>query len=171
VLVKNEMFAEAVPVLVGAKVKVNGMLCPDAIVSGRLSPPNMKAALLELVEERVTLPPDAVTLPLWLWLLPIVTEPKLIEPGVTPSVPLELAPVPDKVMVTVGSEAFELSERVPLAVPTTVGEKATDRLTLLPAARVYGKLKPPTVKAEPLAIADEILRLDPPEFVNLSACV
>jgi len=115
--------------------------------------------------------PDAVTLPLWLWLLPIVTEPKLIEPGVTPNVPLEVAPVPDSARVTVGSEAFELSERVALAVPATVGEKTTDRLTLLPAARVYGKVKPPTVKAEPLAIADEILRLDPPEFVNVSACV
>jgi hypothetical protein len=163
VLVKNEMFADAVPVVVGAKVKVNGMLCPDAIVNGRLSPPSVNAALLELTEETVTLPPDAVTLPLWLWLLPIVTEPKLIEPGVTPNVPLEVAPVPDRAILTVGSEAFELSERVALAVPTTVGEKTT--------ARVYGKVKPPTVKAEPLAIADEILRLDPPEFVNVSACV
>jgi hypothetical protein len=171
VLVKNEMFADAVPVVVGAKVKVNGILCPDAIVNGRLSPPSVNAALLELTEETVTLPPDAVTLPLWLWLLPIVTEPKLIEPGVTPNVPLEVAPVPDSAIVIFGSEAFELSERVALAVPATVGEKTTDRLTLLPAARVYGKVKPPTVKTEPLAIADEILRLDPPEFVNVSACV
>ena len=130
------MFADAVPVVVGAKVNVNGMLCPDAIVTGRLSPPVVNAALLELTEETVTLPLDAVTLPLWLWLLPIVTEPKLIEPGVTPNVPLEVAPVPDKAIVTVGSEAFELSDRVALAVPTTVGEKTTDILTLLPAARV-----------------------------------
>jgi hypothetical protein len=136
VLVKKETFAEAVPVAVGEKVMVNGMLCPDAIVSGRLSPPSVNAALLELAEERVTLPPDAVTLPLWLWLLPIVTEPKLIEPGVTPTVLLELAPVPDRATVAVGSEAFELSERVALAVPTTVGENTTDKLTLLPAARV-----------------------------------
>ena len=65
-----------------------------------------------------------------------MTLPKLMDPGVTPSVPLELAPVPDRATVTEGSDAFELRERVPLAVPTTVGEKTTDKVALLPAARL-----------------------------------
>jgi len=135
--VKKEIFADALPLVVGEKVTVNGTLCPDAIVVGNVSPLSVNSELLELAEERVTFPPLAVTLPLLLRLLPIVTELKLIEPGVTPMVPaLEFAPLPERATVTTGSEAFELRERVPLAVPTTVGEKTTDKLTVLPAARV-----------------------------------
>ena len=62
-LVKKEMFAEAVPVVVGAKVTVKGTLWPDAIVTGKVSPATMNSELLELMEDRVTLPPLAVTLP------------------------------------------------------------------------------------------------------------
>jgi len=134
--VKKEIFADALPLVVGEKVTVNGTLCPDAIVVGNVSPLSVNSELLELAEERVTFPPLAVTLPLLLRLLPIVTELKFMEPGVTPMVPLELAPLPERATVTTGSEAFELRERVALAVPTTVGEKTTDKLTVLPAARV-----------------------------------
>jgi hypothetical protein len=134
-LVKKEIFADALPLVVGEKVTVKGTLCPDAIVVGNVSPLSVNSELLELAEERVTLPPLAVTLPLVLWLLPIVTELKLIEPGVTPMAPLEFVPVPERATVTTGSDAFELRERVALAVPATVGEKTTDKLTLLPAAR------------------------------------
>jgi hypothetical protein len=130
------MLAEAVPVAVGAKVTVKGTLCPAAIVTGKVSPARVNWALLELADDRVTLPPLAVTLPFWLWVVPMLTLPKLMDPGVTPSVPLELAPVPDRATVTEGSDAFELRERVPLAVPTTVGEKTTDKVALLPAARL-----------------------------------
>lgn len=65
-LLKNEIFAEALPVLVGEKVTVNGTLCPAAIVTGNVSPPRVNCELLEVVDESVTLPPLAVTLPLWL---------------------------------------------------------------------------------------------------------
>lgn len=63
-LVKNEMLEESDPAVFGAKVTVNGTLCPAVSVMGRARPPRVKAELLELAEERVRLPPLAVMLPL-----------------------------------------------------------------------------------------------------------
>lgn len=75
--------------------------------------------------------------------MPIVTLPKLIEPGVTPSVPLVTeVPLPVKVTATEGSEASEARVKVALSVPGVVGVNATERFTLLPAANVYGNVKP-----------------------------
>jgi hypothetical protein len=68
--------------------------------------------------------------------LPIVALPKLMDPGVTASVPLKLVPLPARATDTDGSEAFEVSESVALFVPAVVGEKVTARLALVPAARV-----------------------------------
>lgn len=65
VLVKKEMFAETEPATVGVKVALKGRLWPAARVIGKASPPRLKAELVELAEDRVTLPPLAVTLPLW----------------------------------------------------------------------------------------------------------
>ena len=63
-LVKKEMFAESVPAAVGLKVTEKGTLWPEASVTGKVSPPRLKAELLELADDRVTLPLLAVTLPL-----------------------------------------------------------------------------------------------------------
>ena len=101
-----------------------------------MSPPAVKAELLELVDDSVTLPPDAVTLPFCVWVVPIVTLPKLIDPGVTASVPLVVVPLPLSEMLTVGSDPFEVSVRVALSVPEVVGEKVTDKFALAPAARL-----------------------------------
>lgn len=62
-LLKKERFAETVPLVVGEKLTVNGMLWPAVKVTGRVNPPRMKAELLELAEDKVTLPPLAVKLP------------------------------------------------------------------------------------------------------------
>jgi hypothetical protein len=64
-LLKNAMFAEAVPAVVGAKVTVKGTLWPAPRVRGRVSPPSVNAELLELVDDKTTLPPLAVTVPFW----------------------------------------------------------------------------------------------------------
>jgi len=64
--VKKEIFAEDVPVVLGAKVTVNDALCPELSVVGSVSPLIVKAALLELADDTVTLPPLAVMLPAWL---------------------------------------------------------------------------------------------------------
>ncbi len=61
---KNETVAAAEPGAVGAKVRVKGMLWPAAIVVGKLTPLSVNWELLELDDERVTLPPLALMLPL-----------------------------------------------------------------------------------------------------------
>jgi len=58
-----EMFAEAEPAAVGVNVTVKGRLWPEARVTGRDSPPTVNTELLELAEDKTTLPPLAVTLP------------------------------------------------------------------------------------------------------------
>ena len=65
-----------------------------------------------------------------------MTVPKLMDPGVTPSVPLDVVALPVRETATEGSEALEVRVRVPVLVPAAVGVKVTDRLALLPAARV-----------------------------------
>lgn len=135
-LVKKEMLAELVPVAVGAKLTVYGTLWPAASVKGRGSPLMVKAELLELAEDNVTLPPLAVIAPVWIWVVPIVTVPKLMDPGATPSVPLEVVAVPVRDTAIEGSEAFEAKVRVAVLVPATAGAKVTDKVALLPAVRV-----------------------------------
>jgi len=92
--------------------------------------------LLELAEETVTLVPPAVMLPFWLWLLPTVMVPKLMDPGVTPKAPVEVVAVAEREMATEESDAFELRLRVALSVPAVVGANFTDKFAVLPAAKV-----------------------------------
>jgi hypothetical protein len=136
VLVKKKIFADAVPLVVGVNVTVKGTLCPAARVTGRVIPPRVNAALLELAEDKVTLPPLAVMLPDCACAVPTVTLPKLMDPGVTPRVPLEVAPLPVRETPTDGSDALELRESVALTVPGMEGTNVTDRLALPPAGRV-----------------------------------
>jgi hypothetical protein len=62
-LATKEMVADALPLAVGANVTVKGALCPAARLSGRESPAIVNAALFEVAEVRVRLPPLAVTDP------------------------------------------------------------------------------------------------------------
>ena len=79
--------------------------------------------------------------------------------------------MPESATPTDGSDALEFRVRVPTVVPATVGENTTDKLALAPAGRVYGKVKPCTVKLLPLILADEMLRLDPPVLLRARLCV
>jgi hypothetical protein len=90
------MLAEAVPVAVGEKVTVKGRLCPEAMVTGKVTPPRVNWELLELADDKLTLPPLAVTLPFWLRVDPMVTVLKPMDKGVTPSVPLEVVALPER---------------------------------------------------------------------------
>jgi len=63
-LAEKEIFADAVPADVGAKVRVNDALWPEARVTGNVSPLRVNSELFELAEARVKLPPLAVTVPL-----------------------------------------------------------------------------------------------------------
>lgn len=103
---------------------------------GNVIPPTANAELLELVDDSVTLPPDAVTLPPCVWVAPIVTLPKLIDPGVTASVPVVVVPLPLSETFMIGSDPFEVSVSVALSVPDVIGENVTDKFALTPAAKL-----------------------------------
>jgi len=101
----------------------------------------------------------------------MVTLPKLIEPGVTPRVPLVVVAVPLRGTATDASVAFEAMVRLAVLVPGLVGEYVTDKLALAPAARDKGKASPVKVKLLPVTVAAEIVRLAVPVFDKVSACV
>jgi hypothetical protein len=69
-------------------------------------------------------------------MVPMVTLPKLKDPGVTPRLPLEVVPLPVRATPTDASDALEVRESVALSVPVVEGAKVTDRLALPPAGRV-----------------------------------
>src|SRR5215470_12203016 len=94
-----------------------------------------------------------------------------MEPGVTPNAPLDVVPLPVRDTLTDGSDALEVRDSAALSVPVVDGLKVTERLVLPPAAKVYGKVRPLTLKPVPFTVAPEIVRLDPPELEIVSACV
>ncbi len=71
-------------------------------------------------------------------------------------------------MLKLGFEAFEVMLTLPLAAPLVVGAKSTMNDVLWPAVKVKGKDRPLRLNPEPLAVAAEIVRLDPPELVSVS---
>ena len=77
-------------------------------------------------------------------LFPTVTLPKLRVVGSAPSVP-GVTPVPDKGIIRVGFEAFDVMVMLPLALPADDGANNTVKLALCPAARVSGAVIPFTV--------------------------
>jgi len=62
-LLVNELTAEALPDVCGVNVRVNGMLCPAAIVSGKVIPLNENSALVTVAEDTLTLDPLALRVP------------------------------------------------------------------------------------------------------------
>jgi hypothetical protein len=71
-------------------------------------------------------------------------------------------------MLKLGFEPLEVMLTVPLAAPLVVGEKSTVNDVLWPAVNVKGKDKPLKLNPVPLAVAAEIVRLDPPVFFSVS---
>jgi hypothetical protein len=167
-LLRKEILPEAVPETVGLNVTVKGTLCPAAMVRGNVTPLSVKAELLDVAEEIAALPPLALMLPFWLWLFPMVIDPKLIDAGEIPIVEVEVVAVPVSVTATEGSDALELIMRVAVSVPATVGANFTDRVALAPAASAYGKVSPLTLKPVPLTLSEEIVRLEPPVLETVS---
>lgn len=103
--------------------------------------------------------------------LPTFTLPKLRLEGPTARVPVRVLPTPLNDIFADGLEAFDVTDNVDVNVPAVEGAKVTDRFTLAPAARVYGNATPVTVKADPVALAAEILTLDPAVLEHVSICV
>jgi hypothetical protein len=151
------MLPVALAATVGAKSAVNEALCPAARVNGRLSPLTEKPVPVTFADDIVTLPLDAVRVADRLPVLPTPTFPKASElelefsKGVTP------VPERERAVGELDAELEKLT--LPLALPATVGAKATVNEVLCPAARVNGKLSPLIEKPLPATLAEDIVTL------------
>jgi len=82
-------------------------------------------------------------------LFPMVTLPKLRLVGLAPSVP-GVTPVPDRGIVSVGFEAFDVMVTLPLTLPADDGANETLKVALCPVVSVTGVVIPLKLKLEPL---------------------
>jgi hypothetical protein len=137
-------------------------------VAGSEIPVSANSPLLELADETVTDAPLAVKLPLSDELDPTSTLPKLRLVGDTANVP-EAVPVPESATLSVEFDAFDTTDRLPLAAPALVGVKVAVKVMLWLAVRLMGNpLNPLMAKPVPLKFACEIAIVDPPVLVSVS---
>jgi hypothetical protein len=113
------------PADVGAKVTWNVELCPDARISGNVSPLMRTPAPVEIACEMVVLlPPELLSVTFWLWVLPTGTLPKARAAGAAPSCPAVVpAPATDNDAVIGFDDALALPATAPMvsdASPLTV---------------------------------------------------
>ena len=99
------------------------------MVAGNEIPERENSPLLRLAEVTVTEAPLAVRLPLSDELVPTMTLPKLRLAGETARVPVAV-PVPERAMLSVELEAFDTTDKFPLAAPAAVGAKVAVKVTL-----------------------------------------
>ena len=71
-------------------------------------------------------------------------------------------------MLKLESDALEVMLTLPLAAPLAVGVNTTVNDVLWPAFSVKGNASPLKLNPVPLALAAEIVRLDPPLLVSVS---
>jgi hypothetical protein len=71
-------------------------------------------------------------------------------------------------MLNLEAEPVEVMLMLPLAAALAVGLKSTVNDVLWPAVNVKGKASPLRLNPVPLAVAAEIVRLDPPVLVSIS---
>jgi hypothetical protein len=90
--------------------------------------------------------------------------------GVMANCPGTLA-VPASGIDKLGFEPFELIARFPLKLPPTLGVNVTLKVTLWAGDRVTGGFTPLMLKPVPLGAICEMVRVEAPEFVSLSASV
>src|SRR5579863_9930300 len=109
---------------------VNGRVCPAAIVTGRVSPPRENTELFVVAAVTVTFAPAAVRLPEADPLVPSTTLPSASVPGETPNCPTAVVPLPDRDMVTVGSDASEVIVTLPESLVADDGANCTAKVVL-----------------------------------------
>jgi hypothetical protein len=145
---------------------VNVALCAAARLRGKLIPLMLNPVPLGVIWEIVSAePPEFVRVSESDVLLPTETLPKFKLVGLATSCP-GVVPVPDRATFRLGLDALDVIVIPPATVPDDVGANVALKLALCPTFRVSGKLKPLIVKLFVAATA-EIVRLDPPEFVNV----
>jgi hypothetical protein len=91
--------------------------------------------------------------------------PKLRLVGFDPSAP-PARPVPDRGIVSVGFDPFDVTVTFPLALPADAGVNFTLKVATCPGVRVTGGEMPLALKPVPLAATPEIVTLLPPVFVR-----
>ena len=144
---------------------MNEALSPAEIVFGRDNPPRRNSELVEVADQIVTSDVVAVKVPARVLLVPTPTLPKFKEVTLEVSWPAAV-PVPDKAIDTF--DALETSVIPPIALPSALGIKKTTKVTLCSLLRLKGRLNPLNWKPTPDTRACEIVRVELPEFVNVS---
>src|ERR1019366_2405714 len=137
-LLKYPALAEPVPDWLGVNRSLAWMLCPDKMVTGRLSPWIENSELVTWSDEIVTFPLAAARVALRVALCPTVTLPKLSFEGDTVSPGL---PVPATGMERLLLRAVMTSVNVKVKSPTAVGLKTMGNWTVLPGWSVIGNGK------------------------------
>lgn len=137
------------------------------MVAGSEIPESTNSALLRLSEVTVTDAPLAIRLPPSDELDPTVTLPKLRLVGDTANWPVTV-PVPERAILMGELDAFDTTDRFPLAVPALVGAKVAVKVTLPLGVSVSGKVNPLIENAAPVRLACEMVTADPPVLVNVS---
>ena len=123
--------------------------------------------MLRLADVIVTAAPLAFNVPLSVALDPTATLPKLRFVGDTANCPAAV-PVPESAIVSGEFDAFDPSERLPLAAPLLVGVNVTLNVALWFGVRVSGKFNPLIEKAAAVELACEIVTAAPPVLVSVS---
>jgi hypothetical protein len=164
----TDRLALAAPALVGVQVAVNVTLWFAVRLRGKVNPLMEKPAPLKLACEMVSVdPPVLVSVSDKFALLPTCTLLNARVGEFAASSP-DVTPIPDSGMLKLESEALEVRLTLPLAAPLAVGENSTVNDLLWPPANVKGKARPLKLNPVPLAVAAEIVRLDPPVLVSVS---
>jgi len=143
----------AAPVACGLKITVNEVLWPAGMVTGNESPLTLNAELFELTAVTVTLAVLAVRLPDAVLLVPTTTLPSANVVGVTASCPIAAVPVPDRGMLSVGFDPFDVIVTAPLALPADAGVNVTLKVALCPDVSVTGAVIPLRLNPVPLIAA------------------
>ena len=166
-LLENDKDVEVAPLACGAKVTLKEVDWPAATVIGSEIPESTNSPLLRLADVIVTDAPLAFSVPLSAELDPTTTLPKLRLVGDTANWPAAV-PIPESAMLSDKFDAFDTTDKLPLAAPALVGVKITVNVTLWFAVKVSGRVNPLIKKTAPVKFACEMVRLDPPELVRVS---
>ena len=112
--------------VVGVKTTLRFAVWPAPMVTGGVRPLVVKSAPETLIWEMLTLElPVLVSVTVCVLLLPKATFPKLKEVGLAESCRIGATPVPLRTIVVGDVGALLTRERVPVALPATVGVKLT----------------------------------------------
>jgi len=166
-LLENDKEAEVLPLDCGVKVTVKDADWPAGMLAGSEIPESANSLLLRPADVTVIAVPLAVRLLFSDELDPTATLPNVRLSGDTANWPTAV-PVPESAILSGESDAFETTDRLPLAALALPGVKIAVNVTLAFAFSVRGKVNPVIWKADPVKLACEMVTPDPPVLVSVS---